>query len=159
MVTSSQLNFICTRSIFNSCNLKFYPSALAESIIFILKYNFKDENCLEHMGHNSWCCQIDSCKWGNDTSSQHEWRITWITAFGFMINIEATEKRAFILKEYFNGELYYMRRSLSSWVHRVCNRLSLDVEVTCSKEARQKFVCVNVMIIFAILIVSGKFFC
>jgi len=48
MVTSSQLTFICTWSIFNSFSLKFYPSALAESIIFVLKYNFKDEKCLEH---------------------------------------------------------------------------------------------------------------
>lgn len=48
---------------------------------------------------------------------------------------------------------------LRSWGHWVCNRLSLAVEVMCSKEARQAFVCVNVMIIFAILVVCGKFFC
>lgn len=107
----------------------------------------------------SWCCQINSCKWGKDTSSQHEWRITWITAFGFMINIVATEKKGIYSKRIFQWWLVLHEMGLGSRGPWVCNKLSLGVEVMYSKKARQKFVCVNVKIIFAIVVVCGKFFC
>lgn len=53
-----------------------------------------------------------------------------------MINIVATEGRALTLKDYCNGELLYTRwHYVGSLGHGVLNRLSLAVEVICSKEA------------------------